>query len=115
MYREEGISNQWRVDRLFEQIMQDLSQGIAKEDIACRFHIGLARGLVRAVQKVSQEKACYQVFLSGGVWQNLCLVALFKEILPEHIQVFTHQRLPPNDANIAIGQLAVITQFNQSA
>lgn len=107
-YREDGISNQWRVDRLFEQIMQDLSQGIAKEDIACRFHIGLARGLVRAVQKVSQEKACYQVFLSGGVWQNLWLVALFKEMLPENIQVFTHQRLPANDANIAIGQLAVV-------
>lgn len=105
--QEKGNPDQWRVSAVFEQILQDVSQGVSKTDIACRFHLGLARGLVQAVENISQEKACDQVFLSGGVWQNLWLVALFKEMLPDRIQLFTHQHLPANDANIAIGQLAI--------
>jgi hydrogenase maturation protein HypF len=43
--------------------------------------------------------------LSGGVFQNSFLVERAIERLTEEgFRVYTHQRVPPNDGGIALGQ-----------
>ena len=103
--RSDGMM-QLMTGQLFAQLMQDLTQNISAQDIACRFHLGFAQGLAALVTVAHQQTGANRVLLSGGVWQNLWLVSLFRFYLPETITLLTHQQLPAHDGNIALGQLA---------
>jgi len=81
--------------------LADLDQGVPAGRISARFHNGLARMIVEVAKVVGLER----VALTGGVFQNAYLVektAVFLEAAG--FQVYTHQRLPPNDGGIAAGQ-----------
>lgn len=84
------------------QILQDINKGVAKSDIAAKFH----NTLVRFIQAVTQEEGLSQVVLSGGVFQNKRLVEQTVACLENQgLDVFTHQNIPPNDGGISCGQL----------
>ena len=54
---------------------------------------------------VAKELAIERVCLSGGVMQNDPLVSKIKELLEaEGFKVYTHQRVPPNDGGLSLGQ-----------
>jgi hydrogenase maturation protein HypF len=65
-------------------------------EIARGFHAALADGIA----SVARRFPGLPVVLSGGVFQNACLV----DEVSRRIPVFTHQRIPPNDGGIALGQ-----------
>jgi hydrogenase maturation protein HypF len=65
-------------------------------EIARGFHAALAD----AITAVSRTVPDLPVVLSGGVFQNALLV----DEIAARIPVFTHQRIPPNDGGIALGQ-----------
>jgi hydrogenase maturation protein HypF len=57
---------------------------------------------------LAQEHGLDTVALSGGVFQN----ARFTEVVVHHLRhaglaVLVHERVPPNDGGISIGQAAV--------
>ena len=54
---------------------------------------------------MAKELAIERVCLSGGVMQNDPLVSKIKELLEaEGFKVYTHQRVPPNDGGLSLGQ-----------
>jgi hydrogenase maturation protein HypF len=70
--------------------------------IARRFHNTLAKMAVAVAQRVGEPK----VVLSGGCFQNRYLT----EVVIRHLQragfhAYWHQRIPPNDGGVALGQL----------
>jgi hydrogenase maturation protein HypF len=65
-------------------------------EIAHGFHAALAD----AIATVARRFPGLPVVLSGGVFQNAFLV----DEVSRRIPVFTHQRIPPNDGGIALGQ-----------
>jgi hydrogenase maturation protein HypF len=51
--------------------------------------------------RIGIEKVC----LSGGVMQNDPLVSKIREFLEkENFKVYTHQKVPPNDGGLSLGQ-----------
>jgi hydrogenase maturation protein HypF len=49
-----------------------------------------------------------KVALSGGVFQNLLLLKLIRELLLKNgFQVLHHAQVPPNDGGISLGQAAL--------
>src|SRR5262249_43605095 len=66
------------------------------DEIARGFHAALAEG----VASVARKFPGLPVVLSGGVFQN----AYLANEVSNRIPVFTHQRIPPNDGGIALGQ-----------
>jgi hydrogenase maturation protein HypF len=55
-----------------------------------------------------RESGVERVALSGGVFQNVLLVALTRRELHERrLEVLTHRLVPPNDGGLALGQAVI--------
>jgi len=89
---------------LIEAVHQDVTRGEATARIAARFHNALANWIVRVAGRAGVPR----VALSGGVFQNGYLVERTATLLEARgIRVYTHQRVPPNDGGIALGQAVI--------
>ncbi len=75
---------------------------LSKGAIAAKFHNSLAAAIVEIAKMVGREK----VVLSGGCFQNKYLTEKTVETLrQENFLPYWHQRVPPNDGGIALGQV----------
>ncbi len=107
------------VDRVGEMLVLDPSPAIArvvserdagtpKSEIAAGFHDGLARSVAAAAAELAREAGLDTVALSGGVFQNSRLTTGVASDLQEAgLTVLVHERVPPNDGGISIGQAGV--------
>jgi hydrogenase maturation protein HypF len=69
---------------------------------AARFHNSLAAAIVSVARETGEE--C--VVLSGGCFQNRCLTErTVKALGGAGFKPYWHQRIPPNDGGIAVGQI----------
>ncbi len=95
-------------------LQSDIINHVDKPLIAWKFH----RSLARLVADLADYYHVSTIGLSGGVFQNALLVDMIFEIMSGK-EVLIHIDLPPNDENIALGQLATYTiehsQVNYSA
>lgn len=87
---------------MIKEIIYDRSQGVSSELISARFHNTLAEIIVAVALKAGVEK----VLLSGGCFQNRYLTEkTIKRLKEEGFTPYWHQRVPPNDGGIALGQI----------
>ena len=94
---------------IIEAVRCDVSRGESASHVSARFHNALANWIV----SVAGQAGIPQVALSGGVFQNRYLVERTAALLEARgFQVYTHQRVPPNDGGIALGQ-AVVAALGQ--
>jgi hydrogenase maturation protein HypF len=69
------------------------------------FHLTLANGLLDMAIHCSNASGIRTVALSGGVFQNLLLLKMSRELLQKNgFQVLHHLQVPPNDGGISLGQ-----------
>jgi hydrogenase maturation protein HypF len=93
---------------LVRGVLADLAVGVETTVIAARFHAGLIALLTRAADAARERTGLVTVALSGGVFQNALLLAgLCGSLEARGFEVLTHSRVPPNDAGISFGQVAV--------
>ncbi|MGC1448969.1 MAG: carbamoyltransferase HypF [Candidatus Sulfotelmatobacter sp.] len=86
---------------LIQAVMTDRIAGVAVPLIAARFH----NALVEWILEVAASAGPKQIVLSGGVFQNRYLTERAASVLESRgFVVHTHQRVPPNDGGIALGQ-----------
>ncbi|MBL8232086.1 MAG: carbamoyltransferase HypF [Bryobacterales bacterium] len=103
----DGGELDWRP--VVEAVLRDRGLGVDCGEIAARFHETAARWVVAMAHASRLER----VVLSGGVFQNAWLSGRVVELLGfAGYRVFTHQRVPPNDGGIALGQ-AVLAGWNR--
>lgn len=89
---------------MLEQIVTQIANQEKPEWISMRFHNTLARLIVRMAQLLQIEK----VVLSGGCFQNAILLEKTVRLLQENgFRPYWHQRIPPNDGGISLGQIAI--------
>ena len=90
-------------------LLADLQQGVAPSLISARFH----NALVEAVIKVARQQALERVVLSGGCFQNRYLTErLIQRLRDEGFRPYWHQRVPPNDGGICLGQVVAARWWN---
>jgi hydrogenase maturation protein HypF len=93
---------------LVRAVADDLAAGVAVGTVAARFHNGVVDVLARACAAGRDETALGTVALSGGVFQNVVLTSrLAARLRADGFEVLTHHRVPPNDAGISVGQVAI--------
>jgi len=95
---------------MVQQILDDLSRGVPVWKISARFHNALAEGVVAMAQQVKEPR----VVLSGGCFQNKYLVErTVTRLRREGFSPYWHQRVPPNDGGIALGQIMAAARASQ--
>ena len=101
---EEPAGGPWVLDwrELVRQLLADLAAGIAVGRVAARFHHALVEGIVLVAQRTGLER----VVLTGGCMQNKYLTERAIDRLQEEgFRPYWHQRIPPNDGGISLGQV----------
>jgi hydrogenase maturation protein HypF len=96
------ISSMINWQPLVEGIIADLGRGEPVGVLAAKFHNTLVEMIVAVAQKVDEPK----VVLTGGCFQNLYLLErAIQRLREEGFAPYWHQRIPPNDGGIALGQV----------
>lgn len=91
-----------------EQILADVDAGVAPGIISVKFHNALAE----VIGAVAERAGHRRVVLSGGCFQNVYLLERSVERLRSRgFQVYWHQRVPPNDGGISLGQAVAALGF----
>lgn len=98
-----GTATGWIVDwePAMRSLITDVRCGATPAAISAAFHRGLAASIAEVAARVHER----QVVLTGGCFQNACLSEATIATL-EHagFSVYWHQRIPPNDGGLALGQ-----------
>ena len=82
--------------------------GLDRRIAARLFHEGLALAVAEAAVLVRDATGVDTVGLTGGVFANAVLAARCQgRLADEGFTVLVHQRVPPNDGGLALGQVAV--------
>lgn len=83
-------------------ILDDVQRGVSIGEISAKFHNTLAEAIVTVANRTGAQR----VALSGGCFQNRYLTErAVTRLREEGFQPYWHQRVPPNDGGIALGQV----------
>jgi hydrogenase maturation protein HypF len=99
----------WTVDwsPMVTALLEDMEGGRGTPAIAARFHNGLAEAAVEVARRSGENR----IVLSGGCFQNRYLTErIVRRLREEGFRPYWHQRVPPNDGGIALGQIAVAAE-----
>ena len=83
-------------------LLADIRRGASAPEMSARFHDTLAGIIVQVAEMCGLER----VVLSGGCFQNRRVTeAAIDGLRAAGFQPYWHQRIPPNDGGIAVGQI----------
>ena len=87
---------------ILEGILVDMKNHIGHSFISTKFHNTLVEIIITIAKKIGRPR----VVLSGGCFQNRYLTErVVKRLQEENYRPYWHQRVPPNDGGIALGQI----------
>lgn len=105
LYYDFEISGKSRVmnwEQMIHGILGDLRQKTPVHLIAARFHNTLVEMMIKVTQQIGEST----VVLSGGCFQNQYLTeCAIRRLKEENFCPYWHERVPPNDGGIALGQV----------
>jgi hydrogenase maturation protein HypF len=94
--------------KTFAAIINDLKNNISISDISAKFHNTIINVVVEVSMKIREKHHLNKVVLSGGTFQNKYLTENIEtELSQKGFQVYSHSKVPTNDAGIALGQLMI--------
>jgi hydrogenase maturation protein HypF len=93
---------------MIRAVLDDIAAGVPVSTVSARFHAGLARATADVLVIIAEREGLQLAVLSGGVFQNRLLLELTLDALQaSRLRVLVPETLPPNDGQIAFGQVAV--------
>jgi hydrogenase maturation protein HypF len=92
------------------EILVDLRKGVSQGAIAAKFHNTLAEIIIEVARQVVTPR----IVLTGGCFQNRYLLEQAVQRLSQvGFKPYWHQRVPPNDGGIALGQIAAAARVSR--
>jgi hydrogenase maturation protein HypF len=87
---------------LLRAIINDVQAGVGTKRIAAKFHNTLVEAMVAMAERIGERR----VVLTGGCFQNKYLTErAVHRLVMQGFHPYWHQRVPPNDGGIALGQV----------
>ena len=101
-FREADVPQIIDWEPMVREILVEIRGHAPLPRVAVRFHNTMAEMIVAVARRAGQER----VALSGGCFQNRYLTErTVKRLRAEGFRPYWHQRIPPNDGGIALGQI----------
>ncbi len=95
---------------VIDALLADVARGAAPGMMAARFHNALAEAIVRVAERIGERT----VVLTGGCFQNRYLTERTVDRLRRAGHApYWHQRMPPNDGGIALGQILAAARVKE--
>jgi hydrogenase maturation protein HypF len=83
-------------------VINDVRRGVPAGIISAKFHNTMVESIVAVARRVGEGR----VALTGGCFQNKYLTErAIRRLREEGFRPYWHQRVPPNDGGIALGQI----------
>jgi hydrogenase maturation protein HypF len=99
-HHQPGIVVDW--SGLMYGLVDDLSAGATISQMSLRFHNTLSEVIVDVARTIGEQR----VVLTGGCFQNKYLTErTITRLSDSGFRPYWHQRVPPNDGGIALGQV----------
>lgn len=99
--REQPFIVDW--EPMIRALLDEVRAGVPVAQLAARFHQTLVSIIVAMAERAGLER----VVLTGGCFQNVMLTELaVRELRTHGFRPYWHQRVPPNDGGISLGQVA---------
>ena len=93
---------------MWHALMRDVIAGVPVPTMAAKAHNGIASLIVDLSMKARETADLNVIALSGGVFQNVRLMALAVPRLRDAgFEVLTHAKVPPNDGGLSLGQAVI--------
>ena len=107
-YAIDAAVRPWEIDLrpTVRAAVQDRQAGVTSDVIAAAFHNTLIEATAAAVRKIAERVGPLPVVASGGCFQNSWLASGVVAAL-SNFHVHLHERVPPGDGGIALGQAVV--------
>jgi hydrogenase maturation protein HypF len=97
---------------LVEALLADIASGAPVGSCADKFH----NALVEMILQVARRSGQRHIVLTGGCFQNVeLLTRAVRRLDQEGFVPVWHQRVPPNDGGIALGQVAAVAMQNEGS
>jgi hydrogenase maturation protein HypF len=106
----EGLPRIVNCQPMMKEILNDLRHTQSVAAISAKFHNTLAEIIVAVAKQIDEEK----IVLTGGCFQNRYLTErTINRLNDEGFRPYWHQRVPPNDGGIALGQIISAARSQQ--
>ena len=90
---------------MISEILIDQKNGMLHPVISVKFHNTLVEIIAAVAKQIGQQR----VVLSGGCFQNRYLTErAVQRLREEGFRPYWHQRVPPNDGGISLGQMYAV-------
>jgi hydrogenase maturation protein HypF len=107
-YRFEIGKETINVQPAIAALLADIRLGMSIPVVSARFHNGLAELGREVCDALRRETGVSEVALSGGVWQNMALLArTVRGLRADGFTVYLHRQVPTNDGGLSLGQALV--------
>jgi hydrogenase maturation protein HypF len=91
-------------------LLSDIARHESLGVMAAKFHNMLAEAIVAVARKIGEPK----IVLTGGCFQNRYLTErAVDRLFAAGFRPYWHQRIPPNDGGIALGQIVAAARHHQ--
>ena len=95
---------------MVDAILADVGRAVPAGVVSARFHACLADMIVQVAARIGEPR----VVLTGGCFQNRRLMELaVRRLHDAGFRVYWHQRVPPNDGGISLGQIAAAARASK--
>lgn len=92
-------------------ILEDVRHGIPLATLAIKFHNTLVDIIVDVAKRIGEAR----IVLTGGCFQNKYLMEhTVQRLEQEGFRPYWHQRIPPNDGGIALGQIFAASRLRKA-
>ena len=91
-------------------VLRDAKNEIPLARVSIKFHNTLVEAIVEVARRVSEQR----VVLTGGCFQNKYLLErAVHRLEAEGFRPYWHQRIPPNDGGISLGQIVAASRMGR--
>jgi len=93
---------------MIRAVVADVAEKIERSVIARRFHSTLVEMIGAVCHRIRDQSGLGRVVLGGGVFMNALLTReTIVRLESDGFAVYRHRLVPPNDAGLSLGQVAI--------